>query len=128
MNNHKQQTDNLIDLNKLDRNFSLRGSFNPDRTANVNSGIFERLGFTTSINSIVSDLEKTGEIHIMSSFSQTQNQTISKMPTKFGAISDINLGQISLNPAVNRIKQINSLVLRILVVAMIINFLFIFFL
>lgn len=125
MYNRKKSNVDLVDLKHIERNFSLRGSFNPDPNITSNSDVLERLGFTTSINSVLSDLERTGNIKIISQFSQANNSNITKMPTKFGAISDLNIGQINLNPAVNRIKQINSFILRILAIAIVINFLFI---
>lgn len=120
--------ENLIDIEKIEQNFRLRGSINPRNEVQEEFNIFERLGFTASINSVVKDLEQNEDIKILSPFSQSQNAGMLTQPTKFGIISTYDLNKITSNPAVRRIKFITNFVMSFLLLATILTFIIIFIL
>ncbi len=118
----RNKEENLIDLEKLEQNFSLKGIFNPKIESQNELNIYERMGFTTSINSIVKDLEQNEQIRIRSPFSQSQNSGRVPSLTKFGSIPIQDLNKITLNPTIRRIKFINGFLLSFLLVALVISF------
>lgn len=119
---------NLIDIEEFEQTFRLKGSITPKKEVQRSFNIFEQLGFTTSINSIINDLENNEKIHILSPFSQSKNPRILPSPTKFGAIPIQNLDQKDLDPSVKRIKFVNSFLLKFLIIAIVLNFILIFIL
>lgn len=121
----KKNARNEIDLRDIDQSFRLRGAITPKREIHKVSNIFESLRFTTSTNTIVRDLEDSGKIEILAPFSQIQNTGKLNATTKFGAISNPKIEQVCLNPALKRMKFINNAILRLLLLAIIINFILI---
>jgi hypothetical protein len=126
MSNRKKSTKDLINIDELDQNFQRRGVLPANRDVGRNLRVLENLGFTSSINSVVNELEQTGKIRVLSPFSQSQTLSERELPSKFGAISNANITSASLDPAVKRVKFVNTLLMRILIVAIIINFILIF--
>lgn len=122
----KGKKENLIDIDKIEQNFRLRGAINPRSETQEAFNIFERLGFTTSISSVVKDLEQNEDIKILSPFSQSQNSGIVTRPTKFGIISTQDLNKIPSNPAIRRIKFVTNFIMSFLLLAIILTFIIIF--
>jgi len=126
MKNIKSKERNQLNLDDIDTSFRLKGALTPKRQISEATNIFERLGFTTSIDSIVSDLENDGDIQVLSPLSPSGNSGAITTPTKFGAISNQALNQTELDPSFRRMKFINNTLLRLLLLAIIINFVLIF--
>jgi len=126
MKNIKSKERTQLNLDDIDTSFRLKGALTPKRQISEATNIFERLGFTTSIDSIVRDLENNGDVQVISPFSPTRNSGAIPTTTKFGAISNQTLNQTGLDPSVRRVKFINNTLLRLLLLAIIINFVLIF--
>ncbi|MHA1321751.1 MAG: hypothetical protein ACTSRL_03055 [Candidatus Helarchaeota archaeon] len=84
--------------------------------------IFEALGFTSSISSIVKELEQTGQIDVLSSFPQSLNSNQNLIHFKAGTLSNSDTMQSPLNHTAKRIRFLNNFLLRVLLIAIIINF------
>ncbi len=117
---------NQPDFQDLEHTFRLKGSITPKREISETTNILENLGFTTSMNSIVKNLEQDGTVKVLSPFSGVRNADTLETPTKFGAISNQTLKQLPLDPSVKRIRFISNTLLKLLLLAIIINFILIF--
>lgn len=126
MKNIKRKEKEPLNIEDIENTFRLKGAITPKRELQGADAIFEQLGFTTSINSIVKDLEQDGQVQVLSPYSHARNLDTATTPTNFGAISNQTLEQMQLDPSVKRIKFINNTLLRLLLLAIIVNFILIF--
>ena len=122
MNKTKEKKENLIDLENIEQTFRLKGQINRNRELQKEINVFEQVGLTTSINSVVKDLEQNSNIKILSPFAISANSPIKTPLSKFGTITSNDLENLNMSPAVKRIKFVNSFLMKFLILAIIINF------
>ena len=122
MNKTKEKKENLIDLENIEQTFRLKGQINRNRELQKEINVFEQVGLTTSINSVVKDLEQNSNIKILSPFAISPNSPIKTPLSKFGTITSNDLENLNMSPAVKRIKFVNSFLMKFLILAIIINF------
>ena len=128
MDNKKKNKGFLFDLQEFEQNLRFKGAIAPKNEATENLNILERLGFTTCIQSTIQQIEQNENIKILSAFSSSNAINNSSMPTKFGYIASDISTPTNLNPATKRMKFINNYLLKILILAIIVNFILIFLL
>lgn len=125
LDNNKKENIFLGNLEEFEQTLRFKGAINTNSEIRKGSNIIEQLGFTTSINSILKDIEQDGTIKIHSSISPSQNLQAKNQFTNFGILSPNSAEQVQLNPVLKRIKLFNNTLLRILLAAIIINFILI---
>lgn len=128
MESKNKKKDLSASFQDFEENLHFKGSINLDDATKVNGNVFERLGFTTSINSVLKDVEQSSNIKVLSPFPHGLESSNIARPSNIGAIPMNNIAQTTLDPTLKRIKFINSLLLRVLIAAIIINFILIFIL
>jgi len=128
MESKNQKKDILENIQDFEQNLRFKGSINLNKDIKEDSNIFERLGLTTSINSVLRDLEQSSNIKVLSPFSKRQEPNDKMHPLNMGVIPINNFAKASLNPMLKRVRFINSILITALIVAIIINFILIFML
>jgi hypothetical protein len=128
MESKNRKKDILENIQDFEQNLHFKGSINLNNATKEDSNIFERLGLTTSIGSVLKDLEQSGNIKVLSPFPQRQNANNLMRPSNMGAIPSIDIAQTSLDPTLKRIRFINSILIKVLIFAIIVNFILIFIL
>ncbi len=124
----KKEKDIISTIEEFERTLHLRHSITPKKSLNEVSNIFERLGFTTSLNSEIKTIEQDSSIQIISPFPQTQKiQPITEL-NQFGQTSPGAIKQVDINPHLRRFKFISSLIMSLLLLVIIVNFILIFLL
>lgn len=128
MESKNRKKDILENIQDFEQNLRFKGSINLNNAIKEDSNIFERLGLTTSIGSVLKDLEQSGNIKVLSPFPQRQNANNIMRPSNMGAIPSNDIAQTSLDPTLKRIRFINSILIKVLIFAIIVNFILIFIL
>ncbi|MHA1131846.1 MAG: hypothetical protein ACTSQQ_13685, partial [Candidatus Helarchaeota archaeon] len=72
MNTIKKEKDVLSDVQEVEQNFGLREAIDAKHRPQTITTLFEKLGFTTSINTELKEIQKNGNIRILSPFSHVQ--------------------------------------------------------
>ena len=80
-----------INIDDIDQSFRLQGAVNPQRQISETTNVFERLGFTTSIDAVVRDLENDNNLRVLSPPLPSRSIDVGTTPTKFGALSNQTL-------------------------------------
>jgi len=128
MESKNKKKDILEDIQNFEQNLHLKGSINLNNNLREDQNIFERLGLSTSINSVIKELESDSKIKVLSPFSNRQEPNKIMQPSNLGVIGTESIAQTPLNPALKRIRFISNLLIRALIIAIIINFILIFIL
>jgi len=128
MESKNKKKEILEEIQDFERNLHFKGSVNLNRATKVESNIIERLGFTTSINSVLKDVEQGANIKVLSPFSQRQDQQGGTNPMNLGVVPMNDIAQKTMDPALRRIRFLNSFIIKVLLLAITINFILIFIL
>jgi hypothetical protein len=126
MESKNKKKEILEEIQDFERNLHFKGSVNLNTAAKVESNIIERLGFTTSINAVLKDVEQGANIKVLSPFSQRQDQQGSTNPMNLGVVPMNDIAQKTMDPALKRIRFLNSVIIKVLLLAITINFILIF--
>jgi hypothetical protein len=128
MESKNKKKDIVDEIQDFERNLHFKGSINLNTAKNVESNIIERLGFTTSMNSVLKDVEHGDIIKVLSPFSQRQKQQGSTNPMNLGVVPMNDIAQRTMDPALKRIRFLTSFLIKLLLLAIVINFILIFIL
>jgi hypothetical protein len=128
MESKNKKKDILDEIQDFERNLHFKGSINLNTAGKAESNIIERLGFTTSMNSVLNDVEQGDKIKVLSPFSQRQEQQGSPNPMNLGVAPMNDIAQQTMDPALKRIRFLNSFLVKLLLLAIVINFILIFIL
>ncbi|MDD1776962.1 MAG: hypothetical protein LUQ65_02260 [Candidatus Helarchaeota archaeon] len=128
MESKNKKKDILDEIQDFERNLHFKGSVNLNTTGRAESNIIERLGFTTSMNSVVKDVEQGDKIKVLSPFSQRQEQQGSTSPMSLGVAPLNDIAQSTMDPVLKRTRFLNSWLIKLLLLAIAINFILIFIL
>ncbi len=128
MESKNKKKEILEEIQDFERNLHFKGSVHLNTAVKVESNIIERLGFTTSINSVLKDVEQGNNIKVLSPFSQRQDQQGSTNPMNLGVVPMNDIAQKTMDPALKRIRFLNSFIIKLLLLAITINFILIFIL
>ncbi len=124
---YKEKGKDILQIfNEFEQKLRLRGSITPENSIENRFNVFERLGFTTSINSELKYLEQDNNIKILSPFSLNQQRSSEITPSKFSLLTPYNLDGVRLNPIIKRFKFISYLLMVLLLFAIIVNFIIFF--
>ncbi|MHA1650328.1 MAG: hypothetical protein ACTSYB_09045 [Candidatus Helarchaeota archaeon] len=124
---YKEKGKDLLQIfNEFEQKLRLRGSITPENSIENRFNVFERLGFTTSINSELKYLEQDNNIKILSQFPLNQQSSSEIIPSKFSLPIPYNLDGFRLNPIIKRFKFISYLLMVLLLFAIIVNFIIFF--
>lgn len=125
MESKNKKKDILDEIQDFERNLHFKGSINLNTTGKVESNIIERLGFTTSMNSVIKDVEQGDKIKVLSPFSQRQEQQENSSPMGLGVAPLNDIAQSTMSPALKRIRFLNGFLIKLLLLAIAINFILI---
>lgn len=128
MESKNKKKDIVDEIQDFERNLHFKGAINLNIAEKVDSDILERLGFTTSINSVLKDVEQGDKIKVLSPFSQRQEQQGNTNPVNLGVVPVNGIAQNTMDPALRRVRFLNSFLIKLLILAIVVNFILIFIL